>query len=266
MNKNNPLVSVIINCRNGEKYLKESVESILSQSYKNLEIIFFDNKSEDRSFRIVKKFDDKRIKYFKSQKTLKLYHARNLAIKKSKGKYITFLDCDDIWLKDKITKQVKFLSRNKEIKILYSNYYNLFQNKKKKSIKFKKNLKSGFITQNLLDDYSIGILTVIIENKVLKKFFFNQNFNVIGDFDLFLKLSKKYKIAYLNEPLAIYRLHDENFSKKNYVIYIKELKIWLKENIKQYEKENFNLKRIKDNIIKLKIKNLFKNLGRVVQW
>ena len=72
------------------------------------------------------------------------------------------------------------------------------------SKQFKKNLKSGFITQNLLNDYSIGILTVIIENKVLKKFFFNQNFNVIGDFDLFLKLSKKYKIAYLNEPLAIY--------------------------------------------------------------
>ena len=132
MSKNNPLVTVIINCRNGEKYLKESVESAISQSYKNLEIIFFDNKSQDRSSKIIKRFNDKRLRYFKSQKILKLYHARNLAIKKSKGKYITFLDCDDIWLKDKISKQVKFLSQNKDIKILYSNYYNLFQNKKKR--------------------------------------------------------------------------------------------------------------------------------------
>ena len=76
---NKPFISVIINCHNGEKYLSRSIKSILRQSYKNFEIVFFDNMSYDKSKIIIKSFKDKRIKYFKSKFFLNLYQARNQA-------------------------------------------------------------------------------------------------------------------------------------------------------------------------------------------
>ena len=103
--KKKPLVSIIINCYNGEKYLDECIKSVLYQSYQNWEIIFFDNNSNDKSSLMLRKYKDKRIKYFKSKKTFRLYQARNLAIKKCNGELVSFLDVDDWWSKDKLTKQ-----------------------------------------------------------------------------------------------------------------------------------------------------------------
>ena len=94
-----PLVSIIINCFNGQSYLKKSVSSILNQTYKNWEIIFWDNKSTDNSKKILKNFKDRRIKYFYSKKFNTLYKSRNLAIKKTKGNFVCFLDTDDFWKK-----------------------------------------------------------------------------------------------------------------------------------------------------------------------
>ena len=79
---------------NGAKYLKQSIKSVIDQKYKNWELIFWDNNSSDNSAEILFSFKDKRIKYFRSNNFSKLYRGRNLAIKKAKGDYITFLDTD----------------------------------------------------------------------------------------------------------------------------------------------------------------------------
>ena len=81
----NPLISVIINCHNGEEYLDNCIKSVLNQTYKNWEIIFFDNNSSDKSSKLLKSYNDHRIKYFKSSKTYTLYKARNLAVHKCKA-------------------------------------------------------------------------------------------------------------------------------------------------------------------------------------
>ena len=104
--KNNPLISVIINCYNGEKFIKQCIDSVRNQNYKNWEIIFWDNLSSDKSRYIFLKYKDKRLKYFKSYKHTTLYKARNLAIKKAKGFVVTFLDIDDIWPKNKLSLQI----------------------------------------------------------------------------------------------------------------------------------------------------------------
>ena len=96
-----PLVSVIMNCYNGEKYLTDSLNSLLSQNYRNWELIFWDNISTDNSKKIFESYNDKRFKYYLAPKHEILYKARNLAIKKTSGDYIAFLDTDDIWSKDK---------------------------------------------------------------------------------------------------------------------------------------------------------------------
>ena len=90
MSEEKPLVSVIMNCHNGEKYLKQSVKSIIAQTYNNWELIFWDNQSTDNSKNIIYKFSDNRIKYFKSTSFKKLYESRNLAIQKAKGKLVFF--------------------------------------------------------------------------------------------------------------------------------------------------------------------------------
>ena len=94
--KNYPLVSIIMNCHNGEKFLEQSLQSILKQSYQNWELIFWDNVSSDSSSKIIKRYKDLRIKYYLSKKFEKLYKARNSALEKTKGDYICFLDTDDI--------------------------------------------------------------------------------------------------------------------------------------------------------------------------
>ena len=120
--KSSPLVSIIMNCYNGEKYLFESVNSIINQTHKNWELIFWDNSTNKKCFNIIKKFKDSRIKYYFYKKKLKLYSSRNLALKKCKGEFISFLDQDDTWEKEKLQKQL-ILFKNKKIGLVYSNFW-----------------------------------------------------------------------------------------------------------------------------------------------
>ena len=118
----NPLISIIMNCYNGEKYLQEALDSVINQTYKNWELIFWDNQSTDKSTNIVHSYNDNRIKCFYSKKHTLLYEARNLAIEKSQGGYLAFLDVDDYWDLTKLEKQMLVFSKNSEVAIVYSNY------------------------------------------------------------------------------------------------------------------------------------------------
>lgn len=230
INSNNyPLVSVIMNCYNGETYLAEAVKSILEQTYKNFEVIFWDNQSKDKSAIIYKSFKDIRLKYYYAQKHTSLYDARNLAIKKSKGKFIAFLDTDDQWTKNKLYLQVSKL-KNERIGLVYSNYYFLNQVTGLQKIAYKKKLPEGMIYKKLLNDYCIGIGTVVMRKSIFLRYknFFNKKFNIIGDFELFIRISKIFFFASIQLPLLTYRIHNKSYSNNNYHMHIEELKFWLK--------------------------------------
>ena len=232
INSNNyPLVSIIMNCYNGETYLADALNSILSQTYKNFEVIFWDNQSHDKSAHIYKSFKDKRLKYYYAKKHTSLYRARNLAIKKAKGKLITFLDTDDIWLKDKLSSQIEKF-KNKKVCLVYSNYYILNQVTGLKKIAYKKILPEGLIYKDLLKNYFLGIGTVIIKKDIFlkRKKFFSGKFNIIGDFDNFIRISKNNYFSCVQYPLSIYRIHNKSFSSINYKMHIDELKFWVKKN------------------------------------
>ena len=144
-------------------------------------INFFDNQSNDKSIQIAKSFVDKRIKFFSSEKYLKLYEARNEAIKLSNGKYITFLDTDDFWEKNKLSMQLNLIKKN-NLKIFFLNFLIYNQNLRTKKKRIKKN--NIFVsTQELLNDYDIGMLTTMIDKNVFQNNKFNENFEIIGDFD-----------------------------------------------------------------------------------
>lgn len=241
----NPLVSIVINCYNGEKYLRQSIESILGQSYKNLELIFWDNHSTDQSRNIIKSYDDSRIKIFFSQNHTTLYQARNLALKECKGDFISFLDVDDYYLKDKIAKQLPYF-KDEKVGVIYSNYYRYYEDIKKKKLLSNKILPSGNLTQYILEESQISFMTVIVRKKSLDslEFNFDREYSIIGDYDLLYRLSFNWNFYYINEPLAVYRIHDENFS-KNSILFIDELKDWYNKNYNSFlNKKNYIYKKI----------------------
>lgn len=267
MRENNfqPLVSVIMNCHNGAKFIESSIDSVLKQNYKNWELIFFDNASTDKSLSIVKSFNDSRIKIFRSKDFLNLYDARNQALKKIEGRYVSFLDTDDLWEKDLIRKQVKYLSNNLNLKMVYSNFYILNSKKNKKILRFKNYLPQGKITNNLIKSYTIAILTSCVKADIFKKIKFNKDYNVIGDFDFFIKLSEEHEIGYIHEPLASYRIHDKNYSKENLKTYIMELSSWTKDNATIYKSKNISLFFLKFYLLKLKVKYIFSKILRITK-
>ena len=258
------LVSIVLNCYNGEKYLKEALSSVKAQTYKNWELIFWDNRSKDKSAKIVKSFKIKKLKYYLSKRHTSLYAARNLAIKKASGEYISFIDADDIWAKNKLKKQIK-LFEDQETAVVYGNSWlkNEKKNKMKRFINYK--VESGYIYKDLIKRYNIGILTSVIKNSLLKKskIIFDNKYNIIGDFDFFLKLSKKYKFQYISEPIATYRIHENNLSFVNKNMQINEFQHWIKRNKKKLNPDDYI--NIKNRVYNLKFiyfkfsKNFFKS-------
>ena len=282
-NINNSLfISVIMNCHNGEKYLHEAVSSIIKQTYKNWELIFWDNQSKDSSKKIVKSFDDKRIKYYYARKFTNLHKARNLAIKKTKGDYIAFLDTDDYWIPTKLEIQSKKIKKSK-CSLLYSNCFLINEKTfiKKKKITNRK-LPSGFIINELLNHYIISLSTILIQKKLLinKKIFFNEKYRIIGDLDLVMRIALTEKIECIQSALSVYRIHPKNYSGKNIITEIRELKNWhndfKKRYLKKYDLDKKAFEALKKKIIireklamlsgiKKKIfvfKNLFLNFNR----
>jgi len=260
--ENQNLISIIMNCYNGEQFLRKSIESVLSQTYKNWELIFWDNQSIDKSAEIFKSYADKRFKYFYSEEHTSLYKARNLAIERSNGDFIAFIDTDDIWEKNKLKLQMTCFN-NIKTGVVFSNYWILKNNDKKKLYTNKK-LPSGNIYKELINNYTVGILTVLLKKEIYlnltKKF--DDRFSIIGDYDLFLRLSKVCSFDSIQEPLATYRLHGKNLSNINKEKEIEECDTWLKENKSNLSNEEIeNLQKKFDNrkFINYKIDGKYKD-------
>ena len=142
--ENEPLISIIVNCYNGEKYLCEAIDSVLSQTYKNWELIFYDNQSNDNSAEIFKEYIDHRLHYIYAPNHTPLYEARNYAYEQSKGEFITFLDVDDWWEPTKLKDQIKLFS-DQCVGLVYSNFWIASTGSQKLKIAHKRILPSGLV-------------------------------------------------------------------------------------------------------------------------
>ena len=228
---NQPLVSIIMNCFNGEKYLKDTIDSVISQTYENWEIIFWDNQSNDKSAKIFKDYKDDRLKYYCADSHIEiLYRARNYALKKANGEFIAFLDVDDWWLPEKLEKQIP-LFKDPDVGLVYGNVWMFFEKTNKKKIHRKKNLPTGKILNELLNDYVIGSPTYVIRKKSLESltYCFNDDFHIIGDFDINIRLAAKWKVQCVQSAVAFVRVHNKNLSLFNKEKEIHELKVWFKQ-------------------------------------
>ena len=199
----NNLVSIITPSYNTSKFIEECICSVLDQSYTNWELIIVDDCSADNSPQIIKKYNDKRIQLIELDSNVGAAEARNIALRRAKGKYIAFLDSDDLWESQKLEKQISFME-TEDIAFSFSAYQPISEDGLKlysiihapKSVTYSSYLKNTII----------GCLTVVIDREKTGDFEM-PNIRSSHDMALWLLIMRRGFTAYgLDENLARYRI------------------------------------------------------------
>ncbi len=209
----NPLVTVLLPVYNAEKYLAEAVESILTQTFRDYELLIINDGSTDRSAEIIRSFQDKRVRLVTNETNLKLIATLNKGIELARGKYIVRMDADDISLPERLQKQVDFMETHPEVGVCGTWFAPLG--------------RSGRIVQYPENDESIRIMmlyqtpfchpSVILRKEVIEKnkISYSSNFIHCEDYELWARLSSHTRFANIPEALLQYRLHENSISASN---------------------------------------------------
>jgi glycosyltransferase involved in cell wall biosynthesis len=223
VNSDKPLISIIMNCYNGSNYLKEALNSVKDQTYLNWELVFWDNQSTDNSAEIFKNYQYMQFKYFYAPEHTPLGAARNKAINQASGEWIAFLDCDDIWLPDKLERQAKIVmqesANNSNLGLVYGRtvYLNEVRGEKKgyfeKGKYVSKDLPEGEIFTKLIKENFISMVSGLIRKDIIVTAGgIPEKYKQSEDYWLFLKAAYKHRCRAVQSFCCIYRLHDNNLS------------------------------------------------------
>lgn len=213
------LVSIITPAFNSEKFIAETIMSVQNQTYQNWEIIIVDDCSTDKTAEIILSFQEKdsRIIYLKNETNRGTAYSRNLALKEAKGKWIAFLDSDDIWLPTKLEKQIEFMLKN-NYNFSYTDYSEIDENSVETGI-----ILTGpkVITKNKMLAYCWqGCLTVMYNADFVGEIQ-TIDIKINEEYAHWIKIAEKTNCYLLNENLAKYRKHCESLSNKSYLKLIK---------------------------------------------
>ena len=232
--KNNPRVDVILPNYNKGLFLEEAINSVIEQTYKNWKLYIVDDGSNDNSFQIIEKFSNlKNIKIVKLKKNKGPSFCRNYGMRISKAKYISFIDSDDVWFRQKLEKQIKFMETN-NLNFTYTDYIPFFESYTKKKFKKKTTLKEYFNYKMFTRNSSINTTTMIISRSILKSHRFKK-IKLLEDYLFKCKLLKSNNIAKkFNESLAYYRILSKSRSSQR----IRNI-YWLWYINKKFNKMNF---------------------------
>ncbi len=220
-----PLVSVIIPVYNRPKMVKRAISSVLNQTFKNLELIIADDGSTDETKAVINSFlSDLRVKI------LLLEHCgfpglvRNRAADLAEGKWLAFLDSDDIWLEDKLEVQLRYLDKHKEFLFIHS-LEKWIRNRIEVSQIHRKHKKEGDLFEISLGKCEIGPSTVMIDKDLfLSVHGFREDLEICEDYELWLKLTSENPVGYIDQILVIKNGGHENQLSKKYG-YIENFKI-----------------------------------------
>lgn len=218
-------VSVVMSVYNGEKYLREAVESILSQTFKDFEFIIINDASTDNTSKIVNSFNDQRIRILHNRKRLGLTKSLNKGIRKAQGEYIARMDADDVSLSKRLKEQVKFMDKNPKIgacgtaiKVIGNTQYTFYPP-----------INNDQIKATLLFENCIAHSSAIIRANIFTqdKLYYNTKYLQSQDYNLWVRISKRYQLANLDRILVLHRVHNSQISKrktsrqKAYAFYVK---------------------------------------------
>jgi glycosyltransferase involved in cell wall biosynthesis len=208
------MVSVIMNCCNCERYLREAIDSVFAQTFTSWEIVFWDNASHDSSGAVAKSYGE-RVRYFRSDEKHPLGKARNLAMAQAGGRYMALLDCDDVWLPRKLECQVAVAERNPEIGLVYADAFFISADGTERGTFFQRVLPSaGQVAMKFLTGANfVPCVTAMFPARVLSEVGgLNESLTFVEEYELFLRIAKRFSVAYVAEPLAKYRLHGGNLT------------------------------------------------------
>lgn len=207
----NTIVSVIMPSYNAERFIKGSIESVLEQTYIDWELIIVDDRSTDNTVKIIDTYmqQDKRIKYIVLEENSGPAVARNRAIEEARGRYIAFLDSDDLWSPNKLSKQISFMQEH-DIAFSYTSYYRIEE--KSGEIIDRISIPKKVDYSELLKQNIIGCLTAIYDTQKIGKAYMPE-IRKRQDFGLWLNILKKIPYAYgMDEPVAYYRVRTASVS------------------------------------------------------
>ena len=204
-------VTVYITNHNYGKYIKNSIESVLNQSYKNFELIIIDDGSSDNSREIINEYENntKVTIIFQKQKGLNI--SNNVAIRLAKGEYIIRLDADD-WLdKNALKILCKYLDNNKDRVLVFPDYFEVDD----EGVIINRIKRHNFDKVTLLDRPAHGACTLIRKRYLKEVGMYDENFSCQDGYDIWLRLTYKYKVGNINKPLFFYRRHEKNLTNNN---------------------------------------------------
>lgn len=240
------MVSVIIPMYNSEKYIEDCINSVINQTYRNLEIIVIDDCSSDSSTEIVSNMKDSRLKIIRLLENKGVSNARNKGVELAEGDYICFIDSDDIWVKNKIEKQLDFIEKNK-YDFIYSNYAFLdnkkLASKKISELDIEKDLKKTSVPEEMtyntaIKNTAIFVSTVMLNMKKIKKEdVYMPDLKIGQDTVTWWHILKKGIVAHgMKEVLAYYRISGNSLSSNKFKAVLGAWKNYLNEDLKFYEK------------------------------
>ena len=219
---NLPLVSVIIPAYNAEKFIQYTLESLLDQTYQNLEIIVVNDGSQDNTSKIVRSFSQKDSRIILLEQSNKgVAAARNLGIQQSKGEYIAPIDADDIWFTEKITKQINCLNQaDKLVGLVYSWSLGIDEKGNKLEEDYTSSNIEGDVYLNLIAYNFIGNASVpLIRRSCLEKVGgYDANFPGCEDWELYLRIAESYQFLVVPEFLIGYRQLSESMSSNSFIM------------------------------------------------
>ncbi len=205
--KNKPLVSILMTAYNREKYIAEAIESVLASSYTNFELIIVDDQSTDKSVEIAKSYEakDSRIKVYINEKNLGQFQNRNKAASYANGKYIKYLDSDDVIYSHGLKVMVNAMEQFPEVAYAMS-FGKVHDNK---PYPFLLNPQESYIEHFLQTGlFNEGPTSLIFRTDIFRKENMFQLFNVFGDTEILLRLSSRYKMAKMQPSLTWWRQHE----------------------------------------------------------
>ena len=205
-----PAISVVIPAYNAGKFIRDALDSVVRQTFDDIEIIVVDDGSVDSTAEIIKEYFDRRIRYFHQENSSQAV-ARNKGISLSQGEYVAFLDSDDMWHRDKLEKQMR-LFNNPSTGLVYSRLEYLEPDIKTKSSPNNPCYR-GKVFKKLLFGNFIPCSSVVLRKSVLdSKHMFRTCRKGVEDWDLWLRLSLITEFDYFGEPLVKYRSHAQSVS------------------------------------------------------
>ena len=220
---NAPAVSVIMNCLNSSRDLREAMDSLMAQTFTDFEVVFWDNCSTDESPAIAQSYGEK-VRYFRGESIVPLGEGRNLALAQARGRYLAFLDCDDLWRPTKLERQVALFEANPRVGLVCTDT-EIFDGKRVfKRLFAETSPQRGMAFAALMQRQWISMSSAMVSREALTSLsaekissgqginggWFDQSLNVCEEADVFYRIAHDWQLDHVDEPLTLWRVHGGN--------------------------------------------------------